>query len=56
MKELQQRILNDKDNYYTYSKDYLSLSISPVNLREKLQEEKLLSDKVSLLIANLLIA
>ena len=35
MKNLRLKIQNDPNNFYTYSKDYLSLSIDPVNIEEE---------------------
>lgn len=35
LRELRKRIQEDKGNFYTYSRDYLSLSIDPVDVVEK---------------------
>jgi hypothetical protein len=35
LKALRERIRNDPNNFYTYSKDYLSLSIDPYDIEEE---------------------
>lgn len=48
MKDLRLQIAQDKNNFYTYSKDYLSLSIDPVDIKQKEKEEKKLKELVTL--------
>jgi hypothetical protein len=39
MKLLRKQILEDKDNFYTYSKNFLTLSIDPVNIEDQKKED-----------------
>lgn len=36
---MRERIQKDKNNFYTYSKDYLSLSIDPYDVEEERKKD-----------------
>lgn len=46
MRELREKMDNDKNHIYTYSKDYLGLTIDPKTLEEeKRKEDSLMKSK-----------
>ena len=39
MRELRERVRNDPNNFYTYSRNYLSLSVDPYDTAEERRRE-----------------
>jgi hypothetical protein len=46
LNELREKVRNDPHNFYTYSENYLSLSIDPWTLEQQTKKDRSLSNSV----------